>query len=237
MLQNSDTLYLTHFNCLIVAHERCLGKQCWPRSFKGCLGSEENIPQSSLRWQIDSSNLKGVVNRSNCAFLFITFFWAGTWFRQVWSEFSVSAWLRVGSSATHKAHSEDSDQTAWRHRLVWVFDRCTCNIISLCCFLAHLVLWKLYNIHASLQRIYINCNFHDPWLFFKMFPLVKTDANKCFKIVNMLLTFIFLNIKVGKFKLLGCHTYYTTKPCNFRLLEGIHQCLFHINTLDEGVMM
>ena len=40
---------------------------------------------------------------------------------QVWSESSLSAWRNHGSLATHKAHSEDSDQTGQMPRLTWVF--------------------------------------------------------------------------------------------------------------------
>ena len=39
----------------------------------------------------------------------------------VWSESSLSAWRNVGSSATHWAHSEDSDQTGRMPRLICVF--------------------------------------------------------------------------------------------------------------------
>ena len=38
--------------------------------------------------------------------------------RPVWSESLLSAWRKVGSSATRWAHSEDSDQTG----RIWVFD-------------------------------------------------------------------------------------------------------------------
>ena len=38
--------------------------------------------------------------------------------RPVWSESSLSAWRKLGSLATHWAHSEDSDQTG---RMIWVF--------------------------------------------------------------------------------------------------------------------
>ena len=41
--------------------------------------------------------------------------------RPVWSESSLSAWTNIGSSATHWAHSEDSDQTGRMSRLIWVF--------------------------------------------------------------------------------------------------------------------
>ena len=39
----------------------------------------------------------------------------------VWSESSLSAWRKVGPLATHNMHSEDSDQTGWMPRLIWVF--------------------------------------------------------------------------------------------------------------------
>ena len=41
--------------------------------------------------------------------------------RPVWSESSLSAWRKLGSFATHWAHSEDSDQTGRMPRLIWVF--------------------------------------------------------------------------------------------------------------------
>ena len=39
----------------------------------------------------------------------------------VWSESSLSAWRKLGSLATHWAHSEDSDQTGRMPKLIWVF--------------------------------------------------------------------------------------------------------------------
>ena len=41
--------------------------------------------------------------------------------RLVWSESSLSAWRRLWSLATNWTHSEDSDQTGWMPRLIWVF--------------------------------------------------------------------------------------------------------------------
>ena len=41
--------------------------------------------------------------------------------RPVWSESSLSTWRNIGSSATHWAHCEDSDQTGRMPRLIWVF--------------------------------------------------------------------------------------------------------------------
>ena len=42
--------------------------------------------------------------------------------RPVWSESSLSARRKIGSLATHWAHSEDSDQTGRMPRLIWVVD-------------------------------------------------------------------------------------------------------------------
>ena len=41
--------------------------------------------------------------------------------RPVWSEYSLSAWRKLWSLATHWAYSEDSDQTGRMPRLIWVF--------------------------------------------------------------------------------------------------------------------
>ena len=46
--------------------------------------------------------------------------------RAVWSESSLSAWRNFASLAIQNAPSEDSDQTAWMRRLIWIFARRTC---------------------------------------------------------------------------------------------------------------
>ena len=51
----------------------------------------------------------------------------------VWSESSLSAWRYLGSLATHSTHSEDSDQTGWRPRLIWVFAQRTLISLVLSC--------------------------------------------------------------------------------------------------------
>ena len=50
--------------------------------------------------------------------------------RRVWSESSLSAWRKLGSLATHEAHSEDSDQTGQMPRLIWVFAGCTDHFVG-----------------------------------------------------------------------------------------------------------
>ena len=51
--------------------------------------------------------------------------------RPVWSESSLSTWRKLGSLATHWAHSEDSDQTGQMPRLIWVFTGCTATLLVL----------------------------------------------------------------------------------------------------------
>ena len=59
--------------------------------------------------------------------------WAATWqnqqIRPVWSEFSLAAWRKLGSLATHWAHSEDSDQTG----LIWDVAGHTVTLLVLSC--------------------------------------------------------------------------------------------------------
>ena len=53
--------------------------------------------------------------------------------RPVWSESSLSAWRKLGSLATHWAHSEDSFQTGRMPRLIWVFAGRTATLLVLSC--------------------------------------------------------------------------------------------------------
>ena len=46
------------------------------------------------------------------------------------SESSLSAWRKLGSLATHWAHSEDSDQTGRMPRLIWVFAGRACHFVG-----------------------------------------------------------------------------------------------------------
>ena len=51
----------------------------------------------------------------------------------VWSGSSLSVWKNLGSSATHSAHCEDSDQTWRMPRLIRVFAGCTLILLVLSC--------------------------------------------------------------------------------------------------------
>ena len=55
---------------------------------------------------------------------------AKTQISPVWSESLLSAWRKLGSLATHWAHSEDSDQTGQMPRLIWVFSGRTCHFVG-----------------------------------------------------------------------------------------------------------
>ena len=57
----------------------------------------------------------------------------------VWPESSLSAWRKLGSLATHWAHSEGSDQTGWMPRLIWVFTGRTCHFV---CFVMMRLKWS-----------------------------------------------------------------------------------------------
>ena len=50
--------------------------------------------------------------------------------RPVWSVSLLSAWRNNGSSATHWAHCEDSNQTGRTPRLIWVFAGRTCHFVG-----------------------------------------------------------------------------------------------------------
>ena len=53
--------------------------------------------------------------------------------RPVGSESSLSAWRNLGSLATQWGHSENSDQTGWMPRLIWVFAGRTVVLLVLSC--------------------------------------------------------------------------------------------------------
>ena len=71
--------------------------------------------------------------------------------RPVWSESSLSAWRKLGSLATHWAHSEDSDQTGRMPRLIWVVAGRTVILLLFSCGGSYVVL-RVF--HASAHLIY-----------------------------------------------------------------------------------
>ena len=50
--------------------------------------------------------------------------------RPVWSESLLSAWKQVRYLATHKADSDDTDQTGRMPGLIWVFAGDTCHFVG-----------------------------------------------------------------------------------------------------------
>ena len=62
--------------------------------------------------------------------------------RPVWPASSLSTW-KPGSLATHWAYIEDSDQTGWMPRLIWVFAGCTCHFV---CFVMR---WLIFLSHPG----------------------------------------------------------------------------------------
>ena len=53
--------------------------------------------------------------------------WASAWCDQS----SMSTWRKLGSLATHTAHSENSDRTGRMPRLIWIFAGCTVILLVL----------------------------------------------------------------------------------------------------------
>ena len=63
--------------------------------------------------------------------------------RPVWSESSLSAWRKLGSLATHWAHSEDSDQTGRMPRLILIFAGQTVTFVG---FVISRLKWFIRNL-------------------------------------------------------------------------------------------
>ena len=67
----------------------------------------------------------------------------------VWSESLLSAWRKLGSLATHWAHSEDSDQTGQMPRLIWVYAGRTLTLSVLSCRGSYDYLKKYINVISN----------------------------------------------------------------------------------------
>ena len=72
--------------------------------------------------------------------------------RPVWSDSSLSAWRKLVSSATHWAHSEDSDQTGRMPRLIRVFSRRRVILLVLSCRGSYVSFIVMSNSLERLQR-------------------------------------------------------------------------------------
>ena len=71
--------------------------------------------------------------------------------RPVSSEFSLSAWRNLGSWATQRAHSEDSDQTGRMSRLIWVFAGRTLILLVLSCRGSYVLLFEPVQVKTYLN--------------------------------------------------------------------------------------
>ena len=70
----------------------------------------------------------------------------------LYSAYSLSAWRKLGSLATHWAHSEDSDsdQTEWMPRLIWVFAGRTLILLVLSCHGSYVVsTWQVFKVRFT----------------------------------------------------------------------------------------
>ena len=67
--------------------------------------------------------------------------------RPVWSESSLSAWRNLGPLATHWEQREDSDQTGWMPRLIWVFAGPTLILLVLSCRGSYIFIFGLHILY------------------------------------------------------------------------------------------
>ena len=76
--------------------------------------------------------------------------------RPVWSKSSLSAWKKLGSLATHWAHSKDSDQTGRMPRLIWVFAGRTAILLVLSCRDSIIISAVLHKTDVGIMQNFIH---------------------------------------------------------------------------------
>ena len=88
-----------------------------------------------------------------------------------WSESSLSAWRKLGSLATHWAHSKDSDQTGQMPRLIWVFAGRTCHYVGF------VTRWLIFVTERNIKMVIsesfclctvFDCGLHMGYISFKI---------------------------------------------------------------------
>ena len=121
-----------------------------------------------------------------------------------------SAWRKLGSLATHWAHSEDSDQTGWMPRLIWVHSHIVgfvmsrlifrqpylgnqCRQRSDCSFSS-----GLDSSSSSLMRAYTVC--HSICIFWMHYFMVKLHCSN-FKIIIAIFSECFIFFMIPPFHL------------------------------------
>ena len=89
----------------------------------------EKAPYQELWWWYCMSH-----NKRKCTFWHVlpTKIQISLCIPTVWSASSLSAWRNFASLAIQNVLSEDSDQTVWVHRLIWIFTGSTCLKLHLC---------------------------------------------------------------------------------------------------------
>ena len=100
----------------------------------------------------------------------------------VWSESSLSAWRKLGSLATHWAHSKDSDQTGRMPRLIWVFAGRTCHFVG---FVTRQFKWLRLCRFSVFFQIVLSKKNHNSWSFCLMDIFLLTPQYNNATHVNM----------------------------------------------------
>ena len=72
-----------------------------------------------LKWDLTLAHWTQVSDRCPLGYLFIIIDHRNN--TRCTSESSLSAWRNIGPLTTYWAHREDSDQTEWMPRLIWIF--------------------------------------------------------------------------------------------------------------------
>ena len=96
--------------------------------------------------------------------------------RPVWSESSLSAWRKLGSLATHWAHSEDSDQTGQMPRLIWGFTGHTVVLLVLS--------WGSSSVEDTRFKLSMN---ETQWMKVRGRVVSNKSFNKAFAMLSILL--------------------------------------------------
>ena len=120
---------LRPFNSISVISRRWKGEHERLCAMKRRLGSGRILPPAGFEPATPWSEV-GSANRSATRTLRSAKTQISLSIRPVWSESSLSGWRKLGSLATHWAHSEDSGQTGWTPRLIWVFTWRTCHFVG-----------------------------------------------------------------------------------------------------------
>ena len=132
----------------------------------GKLSLNPQIPSLSILLSSPSCNpkacsliviwVKASQNRQNdmCPQRRFRLAWASAY--PVWSESLLSTWRSLGSLSVLKAHIEDTDQTGWMPRLIWVFTGRTSHSVGF------VVLW--FNFPSCIFQIRLEAvaRLHSP---------------------------------------------------------------------------